>query len=84
MLDQINRIFDKLRPSFREDGHDIELVELTADNTVRVKLCGSCDGGCGGAKIILRLELERALKKKIPAIKGVQVVSRSTCSDEHK
>jgi len=79
--EQILKIIERLRPSFQEDGHDIELVDITPDNIVKVKLCGHCRGGCTGSKIILGLEIERALKKKIPEVKRVQVVSRPECKE---
>jgi Fe-S cluster biogenesis protein NfuA len=77
--EQVIKIIERLRPSFQEDGHDIELVDITPDNIVKVKLCGHCRGGCSGSKIILGLEIERALKKKIPHVKKVQVVSGPGC-----
>jgi Fe-S cluster biogenesis protein NfuA len=79
--EQVKSIIERIRPSFRVDGHDLELIEITADNTVRIKFCGHCQGGCSGSKIILGMEVERALKKKIPSVRRVEVVSRSECLD---
>lgn len=78
----LTKILERMRPSFLVDGHDLELVEITGDNIVRIKFCGHCKGGCKGVKIILGLEVERALKKKIPAVKRVEVVSRPECAEE--
>jgi Fe-S cluster biogenesis protein NfuA len=76
---KIRHILERLRPSFQIDGHDIELVEVTDDNIVRISLCGNCNGGCTGSKIIMGLEIERSLKGKLPAIKKVEIVSRAAC-----
>ena len=81
MEEQVRRILTRLRPSFEADGHGLELVEITSDNTVRITLCGHCNGTCGGSKIILGLEVERALKKKIPEVKRVEVISQEDCDE---
>jgi Fe-S cluster biogenesis protein NfuA len=77
----VRKLIQRIRPSFQEDGHDLELVEITADNTVRVRLCGHCQGGCTGSKVILGLEVERALKRRIPEVRRVEVVGRAECAD---
>ncbi len=79
--EMVKRVIERIRPSFQVDGHDLELVEITADNTVRISLCGHCKGGCTGSKLLLGLEVERALKKKVPSVKKVQVVDRAECLD---
>jgi Fe-S cluster biogenesis protein NfuA len=82
MIEKVGRIIERLRPSFQEDGHDIEIVEITPDNIVKVKLCGHCNGGCTGSKIILGRVIELALKQKIPEVKRVEVVSRAECAEQ--
>jgi Fe-S cluster biogenesis protein NfuA len=77
--ENVRRVMERIRPSFQVDGHDLELVEITPDNTVRISLCGHCQGGCTGSKLLLGLEVERALKKRIPSVKAVQVVDRAEC-----
>jgi Fe-S cluster biogenesis protein NfuA len=72
-------VIERIRPSFQMDGHDLEVVEITADNVVRISLCGHCNGGCAGSKILMGLEVERALKKRIPEVARVEVVSRPKC-----
>ena len=79
--EMVKRVIERIRPSFQVDGHDLELVEITADNKVRISLCGHCKGGCTGSKLLLGLEVERALKKKVPLVKKVQVVDRAECLD---
>jgi len=79
--EQVRRVIERIRPSFQEDGHDLELVEIGADNTVRISLCGHCQGGCTGSKILLGLEVERALKKRVPSVRAVEVVARPSCGE---
>ena len=80
----VKRMIERIRPSFQTDGHDLELVEITKDNVVRISLCGHCQGGCTGSKVLMGLEVERALKKRIPSVTKVEVVSRPKCVEEEE
>ena len=61
------------KPFLQRDGGDIEFVELTEDNTVRVRLQGHC-AGCPGAQMTIKGVVERILKESYPEIKGVEAV----------
>jgi len=51
----------------------VELVEVTENNIVKVRLQGAC-AGCPMAQITLKNGIERILKMKIPEIKCVEAV----------
>ncbi len=63
-------IISQVRPYLQADGGDIEFVELTSDNIVKVKLQGAC-GSCPHAKITLKQGVEATLQQHLPEIKGV-------------
>ena len=73
MKEQVEAIINGLRVYLQADGGDIEFVELTEDNIVKVRLKGACSG-CPGAAMTLQMGVERVLKEKIPQIKGVEAV----------
>ncbi len=73
MEDNIKAGIEKIRPFLQRDGGDVEFVEYTADNIVRVKLQGACKG-CPGAQMTLKMVIERLLKEQYPEIKGVEAV----------
>ena len=73
MRDKVEKALEKIRPSLRADGGDVELVEVTDDGIVKVKLTGACRG-CPMSQLTLKLGIERALKKDIPEVKEVQSV----------
>jgi Fe-S cluster biogenesis protein NfuA len=75
MKEQVQAIIDEIRPNLQADGGDIELVDVTADGIVLVRLQGACSG-CPGAAMTLKMGVERLLKNRIPAIKVVQNVER--------
>ncbi|KAF1084129.1 Fe/S biogenesis protein NfuA [Sporotomaculum syntrophicum] len=44
MREQVQAALDKVRPMLQRDGGDVELVDVTPDGVVQVKLKGSCGG----------------------------------------
>jgi Fe-S cluster biogenesis protein NfuA len=42
MKERIEKALDKVRPMLAADGGNVELVEVTADGVVKLKLKGSC------------------------------------------
>ena len=73
MEEKIREAIGQIRPFLQRDGGDIEFVELTEDNTVRVRLQGHC-AGCPGAQMTIKGVVERILKESSPEIKGVEAV----------
>jgi Fe-S cluster biogenesis protein NfuA len=73
MKERVQELIDQIRPNLQADGGDIELVDITADNVVQVRLQGACHG-CPGAAMTLKMGVERLLKKSIPEIKSVENV----------
>jgi Fe-S cluster biogenesis protein NfuA len=72
--EQVQKVVDKIRPNLQVDGGDIELVEVTKDGVVKIKLLGACHG-CPMAQMTLKMGVEKFLKKEIPEIKEVVSVS---------
>ena len=73
MKEQVESILDTIRPQLQADGGDVELVEITPDNVVHVRLQGAC-AGCPMSQMTLKNGIERVLKQKIPQIKAVEAV----------
>ncbi len=73
MKEKVEKVLNEIRPQLQADGGNVELVEVTEDNIVKVKLQGACSG-CPMAQITLKNGIERILKMKIPEIKGVESV----------
>jgi Fe-S cluster biogenesis protein NfuA len=63
---------DRVRPYLQADGGDIELVEISDDNKVMVRLTGACHG-CPFSMQTLKGGVEQALLKEVPEI--VEVVA---------
>ncbi len=70
LLVRVNESLEKVRPYLQADGGDIEIVELTDDNVLRVKLTGACHG-CPFSMQTLKAGVEQAVKSDVPEIKEV-------------
>ncbi|TXT63176.1 MAG: hypothetical protein BAJALOKI3v1_420025 [Promethearchaeota archaeon] len=68
--DKVKEVIDKIRPSLQRDGGDVELLEITEDGVVKVRLQGHC-AGCVHAQQTLKLGIERAVKQFVPDVKEV-------------
>lgn len=73
MLEQVQKVLDEIRPMLQRDGGDVELVEITANNVVNVRLRGAC-GTCPGAIMTLKGGIERLMKQRIPEVVSVESV----------
>ncbi len=71
--EKVESIINRLRPLLQRDGGDVELVDITEDNIVKVKLVGAC-GTCPMSIMTLKGGIEAELKKAIPEIKAVMPV----------
>ncbi|MGB4292599.1 MAG: NifU family protein [Bacteroidales bacterium] len=70
MRERVIKSLERIRPYLQSDGGDISLVEITEDNTVKVKLQGTCHG-CPYSLYTLKAGVEQALIKDVPEIKRV-------------
>jgi Fe-S cluster biogenesis protein NfuA len=73
MREKVQRVLTEIRPSLQAHGGDVELIEVTEDGIVKVKLQGACMG-CPMATLTLRKGIEGTLKKQVPEIKKVEAV----------
>jgi len=73
MKEKIEAALAKIRPNLQADGGDVELVEVTADGVVKLKLKGAC-GCCPMSQMTLKNGIERLLKQAVPEIKEVVAV----------
>jgi Fe-S cluster biogenesis protein NfuA len=70
MKEKVEQALSKIRPMLQADGGDVQLVEVTLDGIVKVKLTGAC-GSCPMSQMTLKNGIEKLLKKEIPEIKEV-------------
>lgn len=74
VLQKIEKAIDSVRPYLKSDGGDIELVEVTDDLSVKVRLLGACDG-CPYSVQTLSAGVEHAIRREVPELKELVAVS---------
>lgn len=73
MKDNVKKAIEEIRPHLQADGGDVELIEVTDEGVVKVRLLGACVG-CPMRQMTLTHGITRFIKKKVPEIKEIQAV----------
>jgi Fe-S cluster biogenesis protein NfuA len=68
--EKVLKALERVRPYLQSDGGDIELIEVTDDLSVKVRLKGACHG-CPYSMQTLKAGVEQAILKEVPEIKKV-------------
>lgn len=68
---RVDEVLNTVRPNLQADGGDVELINVTDEGIVQVRLQGACHG-CPMAAMTLQMGIERILKSEIPEVQGVE------------
>ena len=68
--EKIQKAIEQIKPNLQVDGGDVELVDVSDDGVVKVKLLGACHG-CPMSQMTLKMGIEKHLKKEVPEVKEV-------------
>lgn len=64
---------DTMRPYLKDDGGNVEVVEITDEMVVKVRLLGACST-CPQSFMTMKAGIEEAVKRSVPQIKGVEAI----------
>jgi Fe-S cluster biogenesis protein NfuA len=81
ILERVEASLDTMRPYLNDDGGNVEVVEITPEMIVRVKLVGACST-CPQSFMTMKAGIEEAVKRAVPEIKGVTAVNVSEYNPE--
>lgn len=70
MKERVEAAINKVRPALQADGGNVELVDVSADGIVKVRLTGAC-GSCPMSQMTLKMGIERVIKQEVPEVKEV-------------
>ena len=74
MTIEVQKALNNIRPFLQADNGDVELVDVTDDGIVKVKLLGACET-CPLSVMTLRAGIERAIMKEVPSVKRIEAIS---------
>ena len=73
MREQVEGVIQRIRPALQSDGGDCELVDVTTEGVVKIRLVGACHG-CASSQMTLQMGIERAIRSEVPEIQRVESV----------
>ena len=73
MREAVEKALNLIRPALQADGGNVELVNVSEDGVVTVKLTGAC-GSCPMSTMTLKMGVERVLKEQVPGVTSVEQV----------
>jgi len=71
--DKIKQKLEEIKPMLQRDGGNLELVEITDDGIVKIKLTGMC-AHCAMSTMTVKMGIEGILKKSFTEVKSVESV----------
>jgi Fe-S cluster biogenesis protein NfuA/nitrite reductase/ring-hydroxylating ferredoxin subunit len=69
---RVENALQSVRPYLGTHGGDVELLEVTDEGVVRLRMLGSCDG-CPSSSVTLSLAVEGAIESAAPEIASIEV-----------
>jgi len=73
VYDRVQRVIEAIRPAVQSDGGDLELVEVSEDGIVQIRLHGACVG-CPSSLMTLKVGIEQNLRDHVPEVREVRAI----------
>ncbi len=70
MKARVEEVLNQVRPALQADGGDVELVDVSEEGIVSVRLTGAC-GSCPMSTMTLKMGIEKTLRGNSPEVKEV-------------
>lgn len=68
-----NKALDAIRPYLQADGGDVEIVEISPEGTLYIKLLGSCQS-CSMSNMTMKAGIEKTVLRAVPEIIAVEAI----------
>ncbi|MEJ7743784.1 MAG: NifU family protein [Nocardioidaceae bacterium] len=72
VVTRVEQALESVRPYLGTHGGDVELLSVSDDGVVRLRLLGSCDG-CPSSSVTLTLAVEGAVEAAAPEVTSIEV-----------
>ncbi len=74
LLERVESAIDTIRPYLKDDGGDVKVIEITAENKVILELMGAC-ASCSMSPSTMKAGIEEAIRKAVPEITSIEAVN---------
>ncbi|MDR3113384.1 MAG: NifU family protein [Endomicrobium sp.] len=73
LKEKVEKALESVRPHLQADGGNVELIDVSEDGIVKVKLTGAC-GSCPMSTMTLQYGVTNSIKEAVPEVEDVQAV----------
>ena len=70
---RVEASLDRIRPFLMADGGNIELVDISADNVMQVKLVGNCEN-CHLSEGTMTMGIKETIRRDVPEIVRIETI----------
>ncbi|MFN8310679.1 MAG: NifU family protein [Chitinophagales bacterium] len=74
LKEKVEASLDTMRPYLQDDGGNVEIVEITDEMEVKVKLLGACST-CPQSFMTMKAGIETAIRQAVPEVKKVTAIN---------
>ena len=67
---KVEDALNTIRPYLEADGGDVEIIEITANQTLRIELKGACKT-CTMSHMTMKSGIEETIRRAVPEIKEI-------------
>ncbi len=72
--EKVEAALNTIRPYLQADGGNVGIVEITADNIVRLELIGACKT-CNMSHMTMKSGIEETIRRAVPEVTGIESVN---------
>ncbi len=73
-IDRVDAALEDIRPHLQVDGGNVEVVDISEDMKVQIRLLGNCES-CSMSEMTVKAGIAQTIKGKIPEIMTVDAVN---------
>lgn len=73
-IDRVDKALNDVRPHLEVDGGNVEVVDVTDDLRVKIRLLGTCEN-CSMSEMTMKAGIEQTIKGRIPEVLQVVAVN---------
>jgi Fe-S cluster biogenesis protein NfuA len=74
LTERVEASLDSIRPYLIADGGNVKVLEISADNLLKLEFVGNC-GNCPMSTMTFKAGVEEAIKRAVPEIKSIEVIN---------
>ncbi|HRH09972.1 MAG TPA: NifU family protein [Bacteroidia bacterium] len=67
---RVEEALNTIRPYLEADGGDVEIIEISSDNVLKLELKGACKT-CNMSHMTMKSGIEETIRRAVPEIKEI-------------